>query len=88
MTCDGNLDRCVKGIKEGTKDDVSFGLYAKGCGISSQCDPDTADFCKSDTGKLKKCEINCCSDDLCNGGRVPMVSTIVLLTGALVALLR
>ena len=75
-------------MKEGTKDDVSFAVYGKGCDISSQCDTDTADFCKSDTGKVKKCEINCCSGDLCNGGRVPMVSAIMLLTSALVALLR
>lgn len=49
-------------------------VYAKGCGASSQCDVVE--------------DMNCCSEDLCNGGKVPMVSAIMLLACALVALLR
>jgi len=88
VTCDSSADRCVKGMKEGTQDDVSVTVYIKGCAESSECDADTSDFCKSDTGEVKKCDINCCSGDLCNGGKVPMVSAIMLLACALVAFLR
>lgn len=87
MTCDSGLDRCFKAMKEGTEDDVSIAAYAKGCVDSAKCDPDTSDFCKSDKGKVK-CNINCCSGDLCNGGKVPMVSAIMLLACALAAVLR
>ena len=76
-------------MKDGTQDDVSFTVYFKGCVDSSTCDPDTSEFCKlDDEGKMKKCEIACCSDDLCNGGKVPMISAIMLLACALVAFLR
>lgn len=76
-------------MKDGTEDDVSFAVYARGCVESSACDPDTSAFCKSDAeGKVKKCEISCCSDDLCNEGTVPMVSAIMLLACALAAFLR
>lgn len=90
VTCDSGFDRCVKGMKDGTQGDVSFALYAKACGVqSSACDPDTSEFCKSgDSGKVKKCDISCCSGDLCNGGKIPMVSAIMLLACALVAFLR
>ena len=89
VTCDSGLNRCVKGMKDGTQDDVSFAVYAKGCVDSSTCDPDTSEFCKSDDkGKVKNCEIACCSDDLCNGGKVPMVSAIMLLACTLVAFLH
>ena len=89
VTCDSSSNRCVKGMKDGTDDDVSFALYAKGCVESSACDPDTSEFCKySDKGKVKKCEISCCSGDLCNGGKVPMISAIMFFACALVAFLR
>ena len=92
VTCDPNEDRCVKRMKEGTQDDVSFTVYYKGCVQSSECDAaDTADFCKTDkgeSGEIKKCDNKCCSGDLCNGGKVPMVSAIMLLACALVAFLR
>ena len=73
---------------EVTQDDVLTMAYAKGCLDSSKCDPDTSDFCNDDTGKVKKCEISCGSGDLCNGGKVPMVSAIMLSACALVAFLR
>ena len=83
------MDRCIKAVREGTQDDVSFALYARGCVESSDCaDTDTSAFCKSDKGEVKTCEINCCSGDLCNGGKVPMVSAIMLLACALIAFLR
>ena len=88
MTCDSSSNRCIKGMKDGTQDDVSFALYAKGCAESSACDRDSSKFCKSDEGKVKKCEISCCSGDLCNGGKVPMISAIMLFACALVAFLR
>ena len=89
VTCDSSSDRCVKAVREGTQDDVSVALYAKSCAESSACDPDTSKFCKSDDlGKVKKCDIDCCSGDLCNGGKVPMVSAIMFLACALAAFLR
>lgn len=56
------------------KDALGETVYAKGCVASAQCDMVE--------------DMNCCSDDLCNGGKVPMVSAIMLLACALVALLR
>ena len=87
-TCVSGLDRCIKVLKESTAGGVSVALYGKSCGDSQQCTPDTSPFCKSDLGEVKKCEINCCSGDLCNGGKVPMVSAMMLLACALVAFLR
>ena len=88
-TCDSSSNRCVKGMRDGGQDDVSFAFYVKGCVESSECDTDTSDFCKdSDLGKVKNCELSCCSGDLCNGGKVPMVSAIMLLACALAAFLR
>ena len=51
---------------------------------------DSSEMCMSDdpSVKITKCDISCCNGDLCNGGKVPVVSAIVLLACALVAALR
>ena len=37
---------------------------------------------------VRKCKIYYCSGDLCNGGKVPMISAIMFFACALVAFLR
>ena len=38
--------------------------------------------------KVTECEIKCCHSDLCNGAKVPMVSSFLFLTCAITAFLR
>ncbi|KAL9985861.1 hypothetical protein ACROYT_G008310 [Oculina patagonica] len=67
-TCASGFDRCGKAHVEGKSGETSVSLYVKGCATSSQCDPDTSPLCKSSDplDKFCKCNLNCCTDDLCN----------------------
>ena len=89
-TCTEGNNRCGKAVVILNHGGVSFSFYGKGCASPSDCDPDTSEACKSydPTVAVTECEINCCSGDLCNGAKVPMVSAIMLLACALVAFLR
>ena len=89
-TCVGGADRCGKVLVTGKQGGVSISVYAKGCSLSSACDAAKSKLCKSSdpTVSVTECEINCCSGDLCNGAKVPMVSAIILLACVLVAFLR
>ncbi|KAL9985527.1 hypothetical protein ACROYT_G007944 [Oculina patagonica] len=89
VTCPSVADRCGKAYISGKSDEASVAVYGKGCAVSSQCDADSSELCKhSDPSVTVECDIYCCSGDLCNGAKVPMVSAIMLLACALVAFLR
>ena len=89
-TCSEGRNRCGKGLAILNHGGVSHSSYGKGCATSSDCDPDKVEMCKppDSTFAVTECEINCCSGDLCNGAKVPMVSAIMLLACVLVAFLR
>ena len=85
MDCPASFDRCYKASADAKGGGVSVEEFAKGCLTAAFCDAtEKIDFCK---GK-GECKINCCSGDLCNDTAVQLVSTIVLIACALVALLQ
>ncbi|XP_078356802.1 uncharacterized protein LOC144641627 [Oculina patagonica] len=90
VTCPSSLNRCGKAFVSGKRDEASFARYVKGCGDSLECHADTSELCNSSdpSVKITECDIYCCSGDLCNGAKVPVVSAIMLLACALVAFLR
>ena len=89
MTCPIGSNRCVKAHAEGAVQDVSGSVYNKGCTPSSACDEDNCKpFVPFDHSTISKCELSCCSGDLCNGAKVPMISVSMLLVCALVAFFR
>ncbi|KAJ7352807.1 hypothetical protein OS493_033617 [Desmophyllum pertusum] len=65
---------------------VSFEGYEKGCTTAALCDK-AAEAMKSKCKDQAKCTLDCCSGDLCNAAALQMVSAVVLITCALVALL-
>ena len=59
--------------------------YARVCSSKAECDDASAKLknCKQANGT---CSFQCCDSDLCsgNGSAVPVVSTLLMLAGALV----
>ncbi|XP_078360534.1 uncharacterized protein LOC144644859 [Oculina patagonica] len=79
------FDRCFKAYSEVKGDSLIVEGFQKGCLTAALCDAtEDFDFCK---GK-GECKIDCCSGDLCNAAALQLVSAIVLITCALVALLH
>ena len=80
-------DRCAKVYVKAEISGVTQEAFGKGCATSSDC---SAKNCKKivSSGKIIKCEIDCCKKDLCNGAKVPMVSAIILLSCAIIAFAR
>ena len=64
-------------------------MFSKGCVSSPTC---SEKYCKSFKSsrslKITKCKLDCYKGDLCNGAKVPMVSAIMLLASAIVAVAR
>ena len=87
VTCLDSQDRCAKADVKAESSAATAEAFAKGCATSSDC---SAKSCKSiyPSVKITKCEINCCTGDLCNGAQVPMVSAIMLLACAILAFAR
>ena len=67
-------------------------IYARGCGTKAICDKMSEHMKLCEDAKAKgqdaKCEMNCCSGNLCNAGATPVVSSLLILSCALVALFR
>ena len=85
LTCPPTANRCAKIYEDVKKGGVSAEGYAKGCLPEKTCsDVQLIDECK-DGGK---CEVNCCSSDLCNAAPLKIMSTFILLTCVLVALIQ
>ncbi|CAH3140015.1 unnamed protein product [Porites lobata] len=87
VTCLVSQDRCAKADVKAESSAATAEGFVKGCATSSDC---SAKSCKSiyPSVKITKCEINCCTGDLCNGADVPMVSAIMLLACAILAFAR
>ncbi|XP_078360536.1 uncharacterized protein LOC144644860 isoform X2 [Oculina patagonica] len=85
MDCPASYDRCYKGYANVKTEGASIEGFEKGCFTADLCDAtDKIDFCK---GK-GECKIDCCSGDLCNAAAIQLVSAVVLIASALVALLH
>ncbi|KAM7449845.1 hypothetical protein ABFA07_002493 [Porites harrisoni] len=96
--CPDGFDRCVKASYSG-KADSSKG-FIKQCSSPVACNK--TDLCNSLGSSIDKCNVYCCEGDLCNGAKVPLVSTnhgkspgnevvvstFLILTCALVAFFR
>ena len=61
MFCSG-ADQCLKLHYERSS---GGNIYQKGCAVSTQCSSATRPECKT-LGSHKKCNVLCCSDELCN----------------------
>ena len=86
ITCPAGYDRCLKGYVHYKEEGASLEGFEKNCLTTALCENfDSLDLCK---GEGRKCEIDCCSGDLCNAAALQLVSTIVLVACALVALLH
>ena len=81
MNCSSSENQCFKAYEDIKKDGSSVKGYGKGCISAEDCKTAT------DTNACKKgtCEMDCCSGDLCNSARVPLVSAIILTLCAVVA---
>ena len=83
ITCPSGLDRCGKAQVVGTKGNVSESVYTKGCSSSAICNQRGC-TALGGSANIIKCKNNCCSGDLCNGAKVPMVIVIILVACAIV----
>lgn len=81
MTCPPGYDRCGKGYVEREGTGIHIKGYSRGCMNAKQCNPATNNACNLDDGstKVTKCDIYCCHGSMCNGTKLPMVSTIMFL---------
>ena len=87
VTCSDGEDRCGKADIKAESSGVTGEVFVKGCVTSSECSEKN---CKkfSPSGKITKCEVECCKGDLCNGAQVPMVSAIMLLACVILGFAR
>ena len=72
---------------------ISGKVYGRGCSTKVSCDNAKTTVLKAcedakAAGADAECEINCCSGDLCNAGVTPLVSGLLILSCALMALFR
>ena len=86
-----HVARCGKAHAEYQKDGVSIKAYSRGCGTQAECKSGKTTVLKAcedakAAGADTDCEVICCSGDLCNAGATPVVSGLLILTCALVAL--
>ena len=95
VTCSDGEDRCGKADIKAETSGVTGEVFFKGCASSSECNEKN---CKKfyPSGKITKCEVECCKGDLCNaadkgadnGAKVPMVSAIILLACVILGFAR
>ena len=87
------VTRCGKVHTKFKSGGNSFKLYGRGCITQAECNDAKTTILKTceqakDAGADADCEVNCCSGDLCNAGAAPVVSGLLILTCAAVALFR
>ena len=89
VNCSDTQDRCGAREVKYKSSDVAVIMFSKGCVSSPTC---SEKYCKSFKSsrslKITKCKLDCCKGDLCNGAKVPMVTAIMLLANAIVAVAR
>lgn len=71
--CSG-ADQCLKLHYEPSN---GGNMYKKGCTVSSQCSSTTRPECKT-LGSHKKCDVLCCSQELCNNTNLILESKFVI----------
>lgn len=86
ITCSSGQSQCAKVLKQ---DKTS--TYARGCLTAKECHdgPKNFEICRKaeERGLKVTCQMSCCSGDLCNGANeVSVVSVVLLLTCAVVAM--
>ena len=87
------VTRCGKVHTKFKSGGKSFKLYGRGCITPAECNNAKTTVLKAcedakAAGADADCEISCCSGDLCNAGVTPVVSGLLILSCALVALFR
>ena len=84
-TCLPTYNRCAKISVDVKKGGVSVEEYVKSCLTEEACSAtEKVDVCKG----AGECKVNCCSGDLCNAASFKIMSTFILLTCVLVALIQ
>ena len=84
------LDSCskVKIVLE-NEEGKNVSAFVKSCAEKKSCNEDGCKSAAQALGmKVKVCDVNCCDTDLCNGAKVPMVSSFLFLACVLVANFR
>ncbi|KAK3708734.1 hypothetical protein QZH41_015166 [Actinostola sp. cb2023] len=82
VTCSSSISHCLKGVISIKGDGVNTKSYNKMC--SDSCDEKTLDGCNNKKeGVTVECNISCCKGDLCNGGSLPLASSIFVVACAL-----
>ena len=83
-------ESCGKSVLTGKRGDQTIKVYAKLCLGETSCVADgCAEKIPDQSIRITNCDGTfCCSKDLCNGAKAPIVSSIILLACALQAVLR
>ena len=85
FTCSPTYNRCAKISVDIKKGGVSVEEYEKSCLTEEACSAiEKVDMCKG----AGECKVSCCSGDLCNAASLKIMSTFILLTCVLVALIQ
>ena len=85
--------RCGKQEIQIKSEGLSVKSFVKGCTTKAQCDNSkelVLKLCEQNkkAGADATCELNCCSGDLCNAGTAPVVSAVLILACAVLALFQ
>ena len=88
VACGAGKETCAKIHYHSKAGDLAMSVegYARICIAKSACGNE--ELCKAiapNGATIKKCRVNCCEGNLCNGARVSLASAILLLTCALLA---
>ena len=88
VACDSDEDTCAKIHYDAKSRDRAMSIegYVKYCKPPKlACNEDLCKGFAPPGATLKKCQVNCCEGNLCNGATVPLVSAILLSASALLA---
>ena len=85
--CGSANDRCVKTSLVFKIQSLETKSFVKSCTTKAVCDnAETAlKACKDASGE---CNMDCCEDDLCNGGSAPVFSILLMVPCVLMAFFR
>ena len=87
--CASPLDSCVKFKIEGELGGLNVKYFYKGCALKTSCNQDGCKVVEQSLKmKLTTCDVDCCETDLCNGAKLPLVSSFLFWACALVSNFR
>ena len=84
LDCTSSFDRCGTMTTEFS----STKSYIKSCTTKAVCDAANSGVLKLCKDAGGTCKYDCCDEDLCNGGAAPMISVLLMVACALVAIFR